>query len=229
MNMIDLGSTGMSGGMVMTGFARFAACGLMAATLIVAGTTFVRAADDDDDVSFDKKLQNNVMSAIGLRGGPDIDYKERSPLVLPPKIDLPPPQNNAAASTPNWPVDADQKRKKEEVGRRRDEVEESRPLRPNELNVGARTRSRTAGPTQDQADGKPSRPEDLGYTGGILGSLWGSKKDEAAQFKSEPARTSLIEPPAGYQTPSPSQPYQFKYEKWTPKIPSFFDFGTETK
>lgn len=212
----------------MTGFARFTACGLMAATLIVAGTSFVRAADDEEDVSFDKKIQNNIMSAIGIGGGPTIDYKERSPLVLPPKIDLPPPQNNAAAGAPNWPVDADQKRKKEQVTRRRDEVEESRPLRPNELNVGDRYRSRTAGPTQDQADGKPSRPSDLGYTGGILGSLWG-KDDKAVEFKSEPPRTSLIEPPTGYQTPSPDQPYQFKYEKWKPKIPSFFDFGTDTK
>jgi hypothetical protein len=204
--------------MAMTDFMRFAACGLMATTLIVAGTTFVRAADDDEDVAFDKKIQQNVMRAIGLGGGPNIDYKERSPLVLPPKIDLPPPQNNAAAAAPNWPVDADVKRRKEETTRRRDEVEESRPLRPNELNVGERTRSTTAGPTQDQADGRPSRPGELG-----------SKKDARVEFKSEPARTSLIEPPTGYQTPSPNQPYQFKYEKWTPKIPSFFDFGTDTK
>jgi hypothetical protein len=154
--------------MAMTGFARFAACGLMAATLIVAGTSFVRAADDDEDVSFDKKIQNNIMSAIGLRGGPSIDYKERSPLVLPPKIDLPPPQNNAAASTPNWPVDADQKRKKEEVSRRRDEVEESRPLRPNELNVGDRYRSRTAGPTQDQRTASRASRR----ISGILAASW---------------------------------------------------------
>ncbi|MFL5065071.1 MAG: hypothetical protein ACJ8ED_10520, partial [Xanthobacteraceae bacterium] len=62
----------------------------------------------------------------------------------------------------------------------------------------------------------------------ILGSVFGNK-DERVQFTEEPPRTSLIEPPAGYQTPSPNQPYTAKPEKWVPQIPSFFDFGTGTK
>jgi hypothetical protein len=33
------------------------------------------------------------------------------------------------------------------------------------------------------------------------------KKDEQAQFVREPDRTSLTQPPAGYQTPSPNYPY----------------------
>lgn len=228
--MADVALAGISGGLFMTGFKRLAACSLTAAALIVAGSaSVVLAADDEEDVPFDQKIQNNIMSAIGLRGGPSIDYKERSPLVLPQKIELPPPQSNVTQGTPNWPVDADQKRRKEAVSRRRDEVEESRPLRPNELNVGDRTTSRRGASTQDQMEGKPSKPWELGSNAGILGSLLGTKKDEAVQFTSEPPRTSLIEPPVGYQTPSPDQPYAAKPEKWAPKIPSFFDFGSDTK
>src|SRR5262245_42056126 len=204
----------------MRGFLGAAACGLLATVLIVGVGNSRALAQEDDELSLDQKIRNNIMGAIGLKGGPDIDYRERSPLVLPPKIDLPAPQADATTKTPNWPVDADQKRRREESNRRRDEVEESRPLRPNELNVGSPSRSRTPAPTQEQMEGRPSRPSDLGYTGGILNSLWGNS-DKPATFTSEPPRTSLVEPPVGYQTPSPDQPYMAKPEKWMPKIPSF--------
>jgi hypothetical protein len=201
----------------MRGFLRAAACGLVGAVIIIGAGIPRAVAEDDDDKSFDKKIRDGFMSAIGIKAGPDIDYRERSPLVLPPRIDLPPPQANATTGAPNWPVDADQKRRREEANRRRDEVEESRPLRPSELNVGANQRSRTPGANQEQMDGR-TRPSDLGYTGGILGSLFGNKP-ESAQFTNEPPRTSLIEPPVGYQTPSPDQPYAPGREKSSLKIP----------
>jgi len=37
---------------------------------------------------------------------------------------------------------------------------------------------------------------------GLMGS-----KEEYAKFTNEPARGSLTEPPPGYRTPSPTQPY----------------------
>jgi hypothetical protein len=210
----------------MRGLMRAAACGLIGAVLMIGASS--HGAAEDDEKSFDQKIRDGLMGALGIKGGPNIDYRERSPLVLPPRIDLPPPQANATTGVPNWPVDADQKRRREESNRRRDEVEESRPLRPSELNVGQRTRSRTPAPTQDQIESRPSKPSELGYTGGLFGSIFGNK-EEAVQFTSEPPRTSLTEPPAGYQTPSPDQPYTAKTERWFPKIPSFFDFGTDTK
>jgi hypothetical protein len=147
--------------------------------------------------------------------------------VLPPKIELPPPQADAATAAPNWPVDADQKRRRQESQRSpRDYIEESRALRPSELNVGQRQRGRSPA-SPDDAGGKMS-PSELGYRGGILGSLWGNK-EEAAKFTEEPPRTSLTEPPVGYQTPSPSQPYKAKSESWLPQIPSFFDRDTYQK
>ena len=124
-------------------------------------------------------------------------------------------------------MDADQKRKREETTRRRDEVEESRPLRPNELNVGSANRSRTPGANEADFDGK--NRTDSGATGSIFGSMFSGKKDEVKKFTQEPARTTLTEPPVGYQTPSPDQPYTAKGEKLLPSVPSFFDFDTATK
>ena len=207
----------------MRGLVHAAALSLVG-TILVVGPSW-QAAAEDDSPGLNKKMQD-FMVQLGIRPPPDIDYQERSPLVLPPRIDLPPPQANPAAAAPNWPVDPDVKRRQLEQDRRRDEVEESRPLRPDELNVGRRTRDTSPGPTQDQMDGRPSRPSELGYTGGLLNSLMG-KKEPPVQFTSEPPRTSLIEPPPGYQTPSPSQPYTAKGESYMPKIPTFWDFGSD--
>src|SRR3954468_14335305 len=173
--MTDARSTGRPGGLAMRGLVHAAVCGLVGTVLIMSAVT-ARAADDDDEKSFDKKIRDNLMGALGIKGGPDIDYRERSPLVLPPRVDLPPPQANATVNAPNWPVDADQKRKREETSRRRDEVEESRPLRPNELNVGAAQRSRTPGANSADFDGK--NRTDPAATGSILGSVFGGKKQE---------------------------------------------------
>jgi hypothetical protein len=49
--------------------------------------------DDDDDKTFEEKIIGNLMAGIGATNmeNKGIDYRERSPLVVPPKIDLPPP------------------------------------------------------------------------------------------------------------------------------------------
>src|SRR4051812_41906729 len=82
------------------------------ATTMVLGIGLVmsagaaRAADDDDDnSSIEDKVIKQIMTGLGGTNmeNTGIDYRERSPLVVPPRIDLPPPA--AAASTagvPNW-------------------------------------------------------------------------------------------------------------------------------
>ena len=77
----------------------------------------MRAGDDEDedDKTFEEKIIEGIMSGIGgtnmeNRG---IDYRERSPLVVPPKLDLPPPAATAAeVKAPNWPKDPDEQRRK---------------------------------------------------------------------------------------------------------------------
>ncbi len=47
----------------------------------------------------------------------------------------------------------------------------------------------------------------------IFTGLWASK-EEYVTFGGEPPRSSLTEPPSGYRTPSPSQPYGVGKQKW---------------
>jgi hypothetical protein len=49
---------------------------------------------------------NKLMRSLGMSGGPEseINYTERSPLVVPPSRDLPPPAASAALA-PDWPRD----------------------------------------------------------------------------------------------------------------------------
>jgi hypothetical protein len=142
-----------------------------------------------------------------------IDYRERSPLVVPPKLDLPPPAASADVKAPNWPKDPDESRRKAAIAARKkenkDPREASRVLMPSELNQrGAKS---TGGESVDQPGGNPGAtailsPSQLGYSGGFSG-LFGGSKSETAQFKGEPTRDSLTQPPSGYQTPSPNFAY----------------------
>ena len=144
-----------------------------------------------------------------------IDYRERSPLVVPPKLDLPPPAAASAdVKAPNWPKDPDEARRKAAIAARKkenkDPVEASRILTPSELNKGkvAATARTSNDPIQpgSQNNNPILSPSQLGYNGSFSG-LFGGNKTETAPFKGEPTRESLTQPPSGYQTPSPNFAY----------------------
>src|SRR5579863_1757686 len=72
-----------------------------------------RAGDDDRTIS--EKIMDGFYGTV--RGtnmdNRGIDYRERSPLVVPPKLDLPPPQASAEdAKIANWPKDPDERQRK---------------------------------------------------------------------------------------------------------------------
>jgi hypothetical protein len=174
--------------------------------------------DEDDDKTFEEKIIEGIMAGIGgtnmdNRG---IDYRERSPLVVPPKMDLPPPAGTAAeVKAPNWPKDPDEARRKAAIAARKkakpDPIEASRILTPSELNTG-RTAARTpAAPGDSSLPGDPGAnailsPSQLGFDG-RFSNLFGGNKAETTEFKGEPTRDTLTQPPAGYQTPSPNFAY----------------------
>ena len=215
-----------------TGFALAATLGM---ALVDASGTFANAADDDDDdVLLDTKIFRGIMKGLGLRkDGQGIDYRERSPLVLPPgkeATQLPPPQDPLAIKkAAGWPDDPDIKRVKQarEADRKRKPVEpgvDDRPLPPNKMTDGslATTGSRAGeapGPSQEQSSA-PSTNAELGSKGFMdmfKSGLW-APKEEYTPFTGEPQRSSLTEPPRGYRTPSPAQPYGVGREKWTPTV-----------
>jgi hypothetical protein len=177
----------------------------------------VRAEDDEDDKTFEEKIIEGIMTGLGgtnmeNRG---IEYRERSPLVVPPKLDLPPPEvAKTDIKSPNWPKDPDEARRKAAIAARKktkpDPFEASRILTPAELNA-ARTapQSRTNNDPVQPGNSNTNpilSPSQLGFEGGFS-KIFGGNKAEVAPFKGEPTRESLTQPPPGYQTPSSAFAY----------------------
>src|SRR4029079_13652333 len=110
--------------------------------------------------------------------GNGIEYRERSPLVLPNRRNLPAPETApVTAKDPAWPVDVDVKRAKEAKGKRAKENisaagnEQDRPELPSQLNRGQQARTGAGAPTtpipggQAEATSNPSTPSELGTKG----------------------------------------------------------------
>jgi hypothetical protein len=192
-----------------------------ALTMTAAAGLGMSRAHAQEDETFEQGVLRKFMSGIGLKSSGDdsgIQYRERAPLVVPPSRDLPPPDTTAVATKdPAWPVDPDVKQRKDarrkQVGQRDLSTrlyQESLPSTPAELEKGriASDKQVAASTTLDPT--APVKPSKLGYKGGFFDSLWskvGPAHDEVAAFTAEPPRTRLVEPPAGYQTPAPNQPY----------------------
>jgi len=192
----------------------------LVAAVVLTVSLPARAGDDDDNPSFDTKLLRGLMDQLGLqRDGPGINYDERPPLVIPSNNQLlPPEQSNAViAHNPAWPVDPDVQRAKQEKEARKNRLNaqetllrDQRPLRPDEMTPGAkpgaspRVRS-SDGVAPDVTDNRLS-PSQLGSKS-VFGSMFSKDEPTVDRFTGEPARTALTEPPPGYQTPSPDQPY----------------------
>jgi hypothetical protein len=182
-----------------TGSARRARAhfGLALGTLALTLTSVCARAADGDDTFFD-----SILGGIGVtKKDPGIDYRERSPLVVPPKLNLPPPdaasadQNNA-----NWPVDAAVKPRQKQKEYQTPGVEVKRS-----------TSATTPISVPLDKTGRPEEPGSKNTFGFIdmdgASKLFGIYGQEKGTFTAEPPRTTLVQPPEGYRTPSPNQPY----------------------
>ncbi len=189
------------------------AAALALAAMSVAGNSAwaQAAAAEDDDIddhllNADKRMLNVILAPLGLgsAAAPGIIYRERSPLVVPPGRDLPPP--GKAARGPDWPVDSDIKQRKKEAaavrqgpGRKGQMPDDSRPISGTPENYKTGDTGKW-----DEANKGPKEPDFLTMLmQGKLGGTW----EEVGKFEGEPPRTSLVEPPPGYLTPSPAAPY----------------------
>lgn len=184
--------------------------------LMSVGAVHAQNAISDDDDTFEEKIIKNVMTGLGGTNmeNSGINYRERSPLVVPPRIDLPPPDAAAEVTAPNWPKDPDVQRRKAAAGARKNErkltpVEGGRSLPPSEL--AQRAAPAAASATDSAQPGNSSTnpmlsPSQLGFNGSMF-SLFKGNTAESATFNGEPTRESLTQPPVGYQTPSPNYAY----------------------
>lgn len=180
------------------------------ALLIGCGIGQARAEDDEP---LDTKLIKNFLRGLGLRDGTEaeINYRERSPLVVPPTRELPAPESGVAPRNPAWPVDADEKKRRAAAATRDRRVispeEAGRALRPDELDKGrVAPAAENKRVTTPEESGRPLPPSALGSKS-LIDLFRGSDAEEKGTFVTEPPRNTLIQPPVGYRTPSPSQPY----------------------
>jgi hypothetical protein len=184
--------------------------------LIGLAPGIARAEDDQSSLwSLDKKIIYEVLRSFGMTPKrtleDQIEFHDRPALVVPQSRVPPPPQAPPAVRVE---ADAGREAAKKRTANRQDLDPDqfTNPLRPSELGGAA-----TAAPAPSRPAGEADmtdtmRPSQLGSSGGIFGGLLGgnNRRQEQRQvgtLAAEPPRTRLIDPPAGYQTPSPNQPY----------------------
>ncbi|HEY0234063.1 MAG TPA: hypothetical protein VGC86_03260 [Afipia sp.] len=189
----------------------------LGATLILSGAA--HAGDDDDEqpeTTFEQGFMQNLMKGLSGDGmdGSSIEYRERSPLVVPPKLSLPPPAPKKTQMGGNWPKDPDEQARREAIAASKegpaDPLTAGRVLMPSEYAMRKPKGSSKATGEKVEAAAPYENfilsPSQLGYNGGIMSGMFG-KKEEKTTFKQEPKREALTQPPAGYQTPSPNYNY----------------------
>jgi hypothetical protein len=152
---------------------------------------------------------------------------EHQALALPPPAD----PNTVRQRNPNFPVDPEVRAaaKKKKTKRRNfqdDPFYNGNVISRSELDAPGRT-----------AATRPVEPNNAGNYGifdrldprqlnvptlGIFSRV-GPEKDKPVPFTGEPERTSLTQPPAGYQTPSANAPYGVINERYKPKVGTPFD------
>jgi hypothetical protein len=213
-----------------------AALGCLLGAALLAPVTPARAGDDDN-VPVDTKIFRGILEGIGLRrDGEAINYEERAPLVIPPSHALPPPErsNAAIAKNPAWPIDPDVQRRKLEAKQARsvsmnpDETlrNEQRPMTEGQMTPGPKPRAarRVDDGVRPSAYGSSGAlsPSQLDTKPGFWSKMFGKEDtSETGRFTGEPPRAALTEPPPGYQTPSPDQPYGAGKEVAAPKATNY--------
>jgi hypothetical protein len=200
------------------------ATSLAAMLALAGGVGHALAQDDDDDEPADSKFFKSMLSGLGLKKDGElksgITYQERPPLVVPPTRELPPPQSaDAVQGNAAWPKDQDEQRRRQAAVKRKKETKPfdwsdlGAQMSPSELKKGATTAKDDAlkrAPQDWEQANRQYKPSELGYTGGLFGNVkefFGSSSTQTATFESEPPRASLTDPPTGYRSPSPAQPY----------------------
>jgi hypothetical protein len=160
-------------------------------------------------------LMKSLLGTIGIipEDRDAIDYRERAPLVLPPRMDLREPSraDGAQARNAQWPNDPEMVARKREEAEARVPVTESQARRmndrerlsPEEMQGGRRQTSSYSQPQPAKGEGKDSywiRPDILRSQGRSGGD------DTSVLADGEPNRTRLAQPPSGMRKPAPGAP-----------------------
>jgi len=162
---------------------------------------------EDHILNADKRMLNAILSPLGLgsASGPAIIYRERSPLVVPQGRDLPPP--GKAVRNGDWPVEP-------EVKERRNAAALRRAGKDTQANLGRHDEKPISGTPEIWKNGNtgvwsddPRKKEEPGFFSMMMQGKLNGSWTETGKFEGEPPRTSLLDPPPGYLTPSAAAPY----------------------
>ena len=107
-------------------------------TLVLAGGVIAGSCAFIGNAKAEDNIFGSILGSIGLTNdAPEIEYRERSPLVVPPKIKLPKPKDTASVNTASWPKDPDIERKKAaEAEANKPWVDTGKPLTVQEIRAG---------------------------------------------------------------------------------------------
>jgi hypothetical protein len=167
-------------------------------------------AGDDGQAS----LLTGLAHTFGLAkdDDPNIDYRERSRLVIPPKMTLPPPGRAAKAADPSWPTDVEVVRERNE--KKADAAEPSardvanrnyKLIQPGQEVIVTTSGFERHGPSCRIPDPKtgacPEQPRGPAMNWNPL--TWvGLEKKPQVTLGPEPERENLSDPPKGYREPA---------------------------
>lgn len=182
---------------------------LMIGALLAAGAAIASIAPA---AAQDGGIVRGLFNAIGLTPSEKdpIEYRERAPLVVPPKGGLPQPQAPAADRSAAWPNDPDVVARRKEAAERNQpsrtlpwQAEEPR-LSPGQLRSGPRTARNAI----DDPAARRTNEDDTSKM--ILQPRMQMGAADARRLESlnnlrpgeEPERKSLSDPPAGYRKPT---------------------------
>jgi hypothetical protein len=119
---------------------------------------------------------------------------------------------NVTAS--NWPVDPEiQEERLRKAGSKKPGltgdplVDDGKPLLPSEIAKGRAKRGVAPGPITDFPNVSQRELGAPNVFSFFSKALSGTEKEESKTFTQEPPRTSLLEPPPGYQTPASTYAY----------------------
>ena len=189
--------TGIGDGMIAQRGFLSSVTGFLAGAVVLAGSAQAQQG----------VFMRDALSGIGLiePEKPAITYRERAPLVMPPKLDgkaLPTPRK--AESSPQWPKDP------EVVQRERERADARKPIvrgaqgRMDDNNMTLSIDEMRAGRRADaQVRTEPGRPEgETEDRNSFWANPFGLRSAEASEpSQVEPDRDVLTDPPTGYRKP----------------------------
>lgn len=186
-----------------------------AITTILLGSTAARAGDDGSAplwVGIGSIFSGLGLSPWGREEPPRIEYREHGKIVVPAKIDLPPPGAPVASGDPNWPVNVETQRKAAQkaaeekkyipaVGDARLRNTHPFPNAPVTVRASDQANPELTCPHGD-CDAKTASSSSSSILSNLNPLSWvGMGKSSAAALGPEPDREWLTDPPKGYRAP----------------------------